>query len=103
MTHTNNTEVITATPFERADALRTAREVLTVKAGKYAVRDLDAYALVAVAQWILDGDTNVTLENLLVENLDDLGDVTGPSVIVDMHCHPSHPSFVPASVKGEDA
>lgn len=51
---TNHTVAI-ATMLQRVDALRTARDILKVKGGKYAERPLDEFALVFVADYILYG------------------------------------------------
>ncbi|WP_311215538.1 hypothetical protein [Aeromicrobium sp. WCS2018Hpa-33] len=57
----NDMAVIQPTAVERQDALLAAREVLLVKAGKYAERALDAFDLITLAEFILGGHDSVTL------------------------------------------
>lgn len=52
--------VLTPEQEDRAVALAVARELLIVKAGKFAERQLDPAHLIDVARWILEGDPDVS-------------------------------------------
>lgn len=78
------------TPMVRADVISTARQVLLVKAGKYAEREIDVTDLIRVAEWLLTGhDPFDVVEPPAPSFTVDLDGTDVDSLLAAMRQHPS--------------
>ena len=82
--HDNGVTIPTDTPAVRADALRTAREVLLVKSGKFAERDLDPVALIVIADYLITGDVFLSLDHLTPSEVDPVSIVVQGTEVQDI-------------------